>query len=447
MSAITEVDIERAGGLLVRQFKKFDRSPRTFVHMGDSRVQGMYLDGAKRNKSTNNQWNQANRILGNRMVVLGNFGVAGQTSIQQLAYIDQAVAVNAGNFSIQVGVNDFTANIATGNPLYPGDALTTTWGAVLYMCERARNAGMRVWLWLDPGSSNQTAAQIGLRNDFNQKCREYAELTPNVVLVDLPSWVLNPVSGTAVVWKTDAAGNVVSTDGTHLTTVGGIFAGGFLAALVAQVIPPLQHTPVDTLAIFGNGSSILTPNPMFKVLTGGGSVGTGNTGTLPGSASGSRIGGSSAVFSTATNADGFGNDLVMAVTNTGSVANDRVRFSMNLNTAAMSGGQWLEVGMEIDVAAGAGGLQSVTLGTNFSYNAVQYFNNDAISDATRLEDKGGYTKLQLKTDPLFIPGPVSATPSFFLTAFALPGVAGTTTATITARKPWARLRSAGTYPP
>lgn len=417
----------------------------TFVHLGDSRVQGMYLDGSKRNKGTNNQWNWANRMSGNRMVVVGNFGVAGQTSIQQLAYLEQALATGAGNLSLQAGVNDFTANIRTGTPAYPGDQLDTTWGAIWYMCERARALGMRIWLWLDPGSGNQNAAQIALRDALNANIRIYAQDNPvSVVLCDLPTWGLVSLAY-PVVWKTDADGNVISTDTTHLTTVGGKFIGTFLAALVQANIPAAVVAPFNTPAfVAGSGSLILTPNPMFQTLTGGGSVGSGNSGTLPGSVSGSRIGGSSAAFSNTPNADGFGNDLIMTVTNTSSVTNDRARCAMNLNTAAMTGGYWLETGCEIDVAPGARGIMSVTLGTNFSVNGVQNFNNDAISDATRLGDRGNYTGIQLKTDPLFISGPTSATPSFFITAYAFPGEDGT--ATINIRKPWARLRTVGGYP-
>ena len=399
------------------------RNVHTFARLGDSRSSVQWLDfSTRRNIANADPVNWANVHAGQRMIFspANNFAVSGHRTDQQLAYLQSAINTGAGNLLIWLGVNDFSQNVT--------DAVA--FENVKAMCKAALAAGMRPWVFTEPGATAMNATQTGYRNDFNQRLREYAESGVGVVLYDLADAMCDNDATSAIAFKTN-----YSADGTHPNANGSYYMGLAFSGLVKDVIPPLPIQAIDGREANGVGTSSKIYNPMFAVGTAG-AVGTGNSGTLPTSFTGLRTGSANGAFSIAPEPDGYGNQVTINATF--AAADETVRVSQGLDFASLTAGDIIEGGCEIDIASGPTNLRSAVCMIDVTVDGVQtqYF---GMMGATAYGSiPGGGTKMVLRTGKLTIPAGNLTAASWQVRLYAH----GAGSASVTVRKPWARKRFA-----
>lgn len=390
------------------------RHENTFTLLGDSRLAAYYLDVAKRNRSNATPIGWANAFSDQRMQITGNFAASGERTDQILARLSSAIAT-AGNIIIWAGVNDLSQGVT--------DAVA--FANIKTMIDTALLYGVRPWVFTEPGATNLNATAIERRNDLNQRLREYAEKTPRMVLFDAADAALAKDT-TGLTFKTGYAADHV-----HLGAVGSRYVGEAFGALVRSIVPPLPQSPCDQSQISGTSARLVNP-----MMTGTTAAAAGMTGSVPTGFTSLRNGTTTAAFSLAADAAGYGQEVTMAATF--AADNESVRLRQNLSITGLSAGDILQGGVIISVASGATNLRSVTLQIDVTVDAVQTINHDFLGDAQYLNDSGGYTNLYLKTDPLVIPTGTLTAASWNVRAYSN----GAGAAEVKIRRPWMRRRFA-----
>lgn len=399
----------------------------SFALIGDSRIAQMFIDNAgvympssPGHQKTNHFFNVANGLLGQRMKIAFSYGITGATTSQYLVNLPLAIASGASWLLMWSVYNDI--NQAAAN----GDNATTIWNRVKNGATTAINAGMNVILMTEPGGSTFTATQIGMVNQFNEYLREYASVTPGIFMFDISQVILNPNS-TTITYNTS-----YSNDGIHLNGYGSWFAGNAFSTFISPLIPAQNSQIFVNTDIAANGNIQQVVNPLM-VSGSGGTLNTGFTGTIPASFSIFRKSGSpTGVVSVSADANGYGNDMVVACTF--AAAGDIIAIGNNQTIGNFTlPGDIVDSGCEIQVASGATNLKAVYMSTLFF---GQYSNN--ANDLLPLDTNplpNIAMDMVLKTVPLPL---TTATTAISWQLFIEASGAGS--ATVTLKRPWLRRR-------
>jgi lysophospholipase L1-like esterase len=405
----------------------------TITSIGDSRIQSQCQDYPScNNVSARSFINWANALSGRRMVIMGQYGVAGDTTTQMLARLPAALARKTAFLIIWGGVNDIGA----------GTTETVPFANIVTMANSALAQGTRPIIMLDTGSGAFTTAQTGYINDYNQRILQYAAGTAGVIVVDPREVVLAHTNTGSTAYK---AG--FSQDGLHSNLLGYYWTGVAFAQLIQQLMPPLPQQPTLQTDSRGFGSSALLVNSMFTNTTGG-TLGAGASGTAPpngftvftGGPTGATVAVSIAA-ATVTDITGAaqGNELVLAATCTSAAtpaAPQTISIQQGLTNADFTGGVTQAVaGAEISVTAGATGLAGITTYMNVASAAATNVVYDLYPDPgiNYGQIPGGYTAVA-QTPVITAPAGTITGSNWFTRAYC--SSAGTFTFRV--RRPWAR---------
>lgn len=337
----------------------------TFAFVGDSRVAAQFADASTsvaypvnpcRIKSNAFFFNVANALLGQRMKTVYNGGISGYRSDQYLANLPAAIASGAKWLCLWGVVNDIGQYATTG------DTELSIWTRIKNATLQALSAGMNVLLLTEPGTNSfgGNATQTAMVFQFNEYMREFADVTPNVYVFDIASYLVDPAQTNLTLRS------AYTSDGTHPHGYGGYYLGVQFANYISPFVPPIASQIYSPAEIPGNGNLQQLSNPLFLTTTGGTS-GSGITGNTPASYSSYTAAGSSATISTAADSSGYGN--AVTITGTFTAANQTIGLSQDTILGNYTiPGDIVDSGVEITVAAGAVNLAQAALWTNFGDN-------------------------------------------------------------------------------
>lgn len=356
----------------------------SFVAIGDSRTDQLFYStvdaaGYRSTPTGRHYFNVANALLGQPWTMVASYGISGLRSDQYLTINLQNVLNTNAEYVLwgPPGVNDITQSVNGYTDAY-GRSITISnvadivaqniKTAVIAMI----NSGKKVILSTEWGSTSLTTAGVGQLFRLNEYLRYIAKNYPGVYLWD----------GTGVLWNQTGSATALafntgySTDGTHMDTLGGYYGGKSFAAFMQNITPVTDFGMSNIADVYSTNSLQILQNPLFQTLTGGNSSGAVITGNVP---SGWTIVGSgttSITVSSATNANGYGNDITLAIT---ASAADSVRFQQGAIPLSSWGvADVMFFGAEVAVAAGSSNASvwaelqiNTTLGTpsNFSLYA------------------------------------------------------------------------------
>jgi hypothetical protein len=152
-----------------------------------------------------------------------------------------------------------------------------------------------------------------------------------------------------------------SGDGTHAQQAAARAVGAdFAANVLPAILPKIDTAPANLSDSIANGTNQLFRNPLFNTLTGGTAGGnfTLTSGTIPANVtiSGSASAGLAATVTSAANANGFGNDITLALSCTGAVS---ARIDLTTTVGDWNLTDLFEGRLEVDVASGGTGVSGV----------------------------------------------------------------------------------------
>lgn len=410
------------------------RAPNTFAWVGTSRIAAQYIDQpGHRNKGNAGfmNWTAGTlRASGKPILDLGNFATSGYRTDQFAAGFAAALATGAANLVIDGPVNDIGQNYPTG-PTVVAAALANLKGYI----KRANDAGVRVFYVWERGAAGFTATQVGYVNDFNRQMADYLAAgddfrgVPNVVVLDPTPYSVVTSNAFTVALKN-------SPDGTHDNVKAAKLIGFAFADKIAPYLRELPGCGMRSLwqANSALGTRALNPNP--GMAGSHAAAASGNSGSVPSNwidFSNTGVSAAFAIQATAADANGnqWGNEVKITATATQA---GQVGMYLELTNGAITAGDFIRGGVEIDVASGATGLAAVRSSLEWypaSGGTIPVF--DMIEVNGGLDD-GGYSKFQLAPGPLAI-GPFTGVP---YTNVQLQLVfSGAGSAVVTVRKAWA----------
>lgn len=248
----------------------------TVAPLGDSRTAIITFDGAAPalgiQQATQNHLNWAQTLNKQFFTYTGRFALSGITTTTMVnTYLTPALASRPKFLVILGGVNDPAAGISTAQ----------TFANLMTCVNAALLRGITPIIFTDPGSTSFSSGQAdGFHavGGLNDQIRALSS-NPKILVYDFATFALS--SFNPIVWNTTNAVSW-SWDGTHLSTLGSAIVGQNFGTAFAPLLPA-QTDPSLTGSTLVNGD--------FATVTGG-TLGTGNTGTIPASftASGATAG-------------------------------------------------------------------------------------------------------------------------------------------------------------
>lgn len=315
-----------------------NRIQNGFTFLGDSRCSHL----------TNNWgfFNHAKMLpsMNGRLINVLNQGISGYRSDQYAtqANVNTAIATKAKWLVIWGIVND----------VFQGYSATSAWNGyngspgLKSVADQARAANMNVIFVTEPGGGGISSSTTGRThcNTYNRLIHEYCENNNNAFLFDVNRIVLDPNSATIAI-KANMMG-----DNTHPQQYGSYIMGKAFANLVGSFVPELPFTPTAIWEQdFTRGGIGLLENRNFLTTTGGTSA-TGFSGSIPANWTASRYGTPTCAVSTATNADGFGNDLILDCTFNNTT--DFIQLVQDIDVSRVPPGSIIKGGCVAKVLAG-----------------------------------------------------------------------------------------------
>lgn len=335
----------------------------TAALLGDSRndqqSNGVVTYGAIGRTKTATHWFNWYNALNNQPLTLhSKYAVSGSLTTALDGQVTSLLALSSPlpQFAfIWSGVND----IATGNTALSAFANLSA------ACLRLINNGITPVVFTDPGATSlNTSARLVQLFEYNERIRGLGESNRKVLVFDTTAVLWD---GSAASWTTTPAPAFktgYSFDGTHLINLGGYNLGlAFGTWFANRVLPFDARSACVGEMVNANNPLALIANGMFTATTGGTTAGAGSlTGPVPASWTYNRgaNAGTATTISTAANANGFGNDLTLAITTT---AADTTRLMQDLASGVRTGlavGSIVQAGFEIVVTGGAN-LQGVNV--------------------------------------------------------------------------------------
>jgi hypothetical protein len=319
-------------------------------------------------------------ILNKQYLNLGvDLARSGATVAQIRQTFTQAIASKPAFVAILGGVNSLAAGLT--------DAATFVDLQAMYDYAIASN--VRPIIFTDWGAENFTSQQTTYWQALNASIINYASTHPTSILVDLRSTVLNNINSPG--FKTG-----YSTDGVHLNQTGAYAAGVTTNTILSAIYPAATNTVVP--------ASNIVVNSDFATGTGG-SVGTGNTGTIPLNFTGARDGTNSTVFSLNTRGDAL-NEIVVATTCTNAAGTiGGVRILQTVPTTGFNIGDKVIAFSNADVDAGYTNLNDVRVEFAVTYADSTFiigYNYEGSAVYGTLPDNTGALQLALQMRPLTI---------------------------------------------
>lgn len=321
-----------------------------FSLMGDSRIAYTTVSGGY--VLTSQSWfNAANARAGHRYTLVTNAGGSGCRSDQFLGPIDlQAILADTSGTVVinSAAANDFGAQTGNGVPAGVGGQCVNSAGSFPYTdnngntvtatnvgamvaqneinaAEALTAAGKFVILTEEPGTTTMVAG-VNQVYDLNYRLRAYAASKPGQVAI----WTYNDV-----VWNATGSTSAISfktgysTDGVHWGPIAADQQGiNFNTAF--QALYPSWDFSVSSINFINSTTTRSTVNnPLFNTLTGGTTSGCGTiTGNVPsGWALNCHNSATTITITSAADANGYGNDITLAITTTG--ADTGVQFQSN----------------------------------------------------------------------------------------------------------------------
>jgi hypothetical protein len=334
------MQFDSAGNLLVSQAGGLAPTD-SWVLVGDSRIAQYGFDSNNPTNSVNaaNYFAWANALLGQPLQVTANLGVSGLRSDQFIAQTG-AAGISAASQWVHVGppaVNDIGQALSptyttVASPYFPGGVAVTVPNVAAVVaaqikayCLACVAAGKKVLLSTEHGNTAFTSAQVAQVFQLNEYLRYISLTYPNVYLWDGAKDYWNPTgSTTAIVFRSGYSG-----DGIHSIIPGGYAMGVSLSTFLGtSLYSPNDYLASNAADIQATNSQSLEDNGMFTTLTGG-SVAGGlvlTSGTIPASWQMAGAATSSVIVTSGANAQGYGNDLTLAIT---AGAADSITFSHN----------------------------------------------------------------------------------------------------------------------
>lgn len=401
---------------------------------GDSITQDNYDQSATAITGNASWFTIANALLGQRLTLINNAGSAGDTTTGMVARLNAAnLGVGFGQngsagvppplppgplvgkpkvIFVMGGFNDIFGSSTSAAPIIANlqtiySTLLATGAIVVAMTTTCPNSSAS-------GYNTTNVATLLAVNDF---IRATARSTPGMVLVDAFAAICDPtnasVQGLAGVYREGT---------THPNNVGGWAIAQKVVTALSGIIAPTDTLPSSNAATFALSSSItqLVSNPLLTGTVA--ATGTGITGNGPSPALTYVLTGASpsAVISVASRADGYGQNVVCAITATAAADSLEVRWP-SFQANAVVGGQYVAT-CEINITGpsaaaltAANQLAGVKLGLQYNNGTTNFFNYDWFyrGSSSPQNDKpfaGGSFTGTFRTRPLTLP---AGTPTTF----------------------------------
>jgi hypothetical protein len=381
-SGNTVVDSTSVTALAATNIFKTAGNIREWDLIGDSRVydHNSTSAGGMYGKTCKSWIAWANAFYKQSFRVVNNYGVGGNRTDQYLknGNFELSMANTSGILVFGPPVfNDINQALAgytdaDGNVVSLSNVVTLTIARLVTYITSAVQNGKTVICMSESGGTSFTAAQVACVHEFNRRYRDAIKAIPNVYFYNQNRLIWNPTSSTtAIAFKTNYSG-----DGTHYQQMAGRVIGKDWATYLLPNLFPAVDTAVDNVSsLYSNGVGQLVTNPLLTTLTGGTNAGniTLTSGNIPAGVtiSAASAGALSVAITSAANADGFGNDVTFAFTATAAVVG-RIDFgSFNSTYVALT--DYLEMGLEYDVAVGNTGLFYPELQLVGNVNSVSCF--------------------------------------------------------------------------
>lgn len=336
----------------------------SFVLVGDSRTAqyGFDVNSPTASVSAQHYFAWANSLLGMPLQVTANLGISGIRSDQFIAQTGAAAIASPAQW-VHVGppvVNDIGQALSptyttVASPYFPGGVLVTmanvaavTAGQIKAFAMACVAAGKKVLLSTEHGSTAFTAAQVAAVFQFNEYLRYISLTYPNIYLWDGAKDYWNPIgSTTAIVFRAGYSG-----DGIHSIIPGGYAMGVSLSNFLGtSLYSPNDYLGSNAADIPTTNSQSLIDNGLFTTLTGGTATTIVLTsGTIPANWTITGAATSSVVVTSAANANGYGNDLTLALT---AGAADSIQFSHGSFGGSITVNDKVSAAIQCQVAAGS----------------------------------------------------------------------------------------------
>lgn len=309
----------------------------------------------KERKPDDGFYNYALNILGQRMTLVNNFGVAGDATSHLLLRMSEILASTSSKYNLLIGTNDARNGITIA--AYSANLLDI----VTQMLKAGKTVDLcTVPPFLGNPPSGTTATCNQLIVGYNAYIRSLCRNDPRLTLHDGYAALVDGTSATAAA----LTGMIVAADGTHFTPLGAYTYGAVIAANCTSRLSLSTDkvcTMLDSYAVDSTNKQLLA-NPLMQGTSGGVSGGT--TGSVPTNWTVTMASATSCVASIAAKANGVGNDLIgtLVATSTSS----RMRFDSESLTSKVVAGHtyFIEADVLIDAASPLGTmafeLQTVT---------------------------------------------------------------------------------------
>lgn len=214
----------------------FGRRPKTIIFIGDSLTEQGGMIAAAPQIKPYSAWPWAMAMLGQRLRVLKNAGIGGQTTTEILTRFDtDVVDLQPEWVHILAGTNNM------------GSALAQAKTDILAMLDKANAAGIKVLLGTIPPriSASYTGASKANTLEFNRWIVAISRTRANIILVDY----FSALSDNDGKFRGTIAGRNPTSDGVHLSAM-----GGYISALVlAAALRPFTVANYPYLPRVGDG--------------------------------------------------------------------------------------------------------------------------------------------------------------------------------------------------
>jgi lysophospholipase L1-like esterase len=320
--------------------------PNRWALVGDSRL----FPSQPISSSFRSVWNMVQAILGYRFNLVANAAVAGYTTSDMLATLDEQVLSTSPSHVIVFGG---TNNIAIGGAAGATQALEDLTGANgIYSKILATGATVVACLEYPASAVYTTAEKREALHILNSGIIEYARYTTDVIVVDFFDRVINTASATG--------DNITSLlhDGVHLSASGSIYCAYELAAAIQYTYPQARKfstSLTDIVSATFLKGNIVANGAMSG--TGGSNAGTGMSGVVATSwAHQLESGTATSVASKVNRTDGYTGEWQRLTVSAG--ANDTaVRLlQFALVPAALSAGDFVELFVEFNLSSVVGNI-------------------------------------------------------------------------------------------
>lgn len=397
--------------------------------LGDSRSAELILNGGT--YGAYSIINQANARTGARLTPTYNGAVGGYRSDQYLQNLPALLASGVGYANVWGWYNDINQGY-TDTQIWNGYngsiGTKAAFDAIL-------NNGINLFIFTESGGTLFNTTKFGYVLAINERLREYADSNSGCVLFDTTKVMWDPASTTAITFLSNILRDEVHPSNYGYRVLGNAFSS-ILSSVVPQVDTEITSQFEYNASLANTIGSNRTSNATFQT-TSGGTAGAGITGTVPAAVSVSRSGSASAVVSTAANADGFGNDLVVQATFT--AAGEYIKVAMTMGSSNYASGDIIKCGVTAYVDSGSTNFCGPSLSPTWttSTGAIT-FRDLYLYEFGYAGPTTAYTNT-MRTPPITIPS--GATVSGVAWEMFLYG-SGVGTATVRINRPWTRKQFA-----